>query len=425
MRILLLTHYFPPLNSIASHRPYGWARAWAELGHDVHVLTTEKYAFDGPLGLNLPCDGITVHTVPYLGRHAAARETVETWRQSSGLWGSIKHYTRSVRQHLGMLADVRMLAVPALVRTALSLTGNRRFDLLVSTFGPASTHIATQRIAAKTRIPWVADYRDLWTGNYADPRRPVKERLGAWFERRLMRRAAMIVTLSRGVAERLAMTLRRDCSVAYFGYIEAERGRQVSPSRWSDSRFHLVYTGRVYPGHQSIETLFTALAGAIAARPDLGSTLAVDFYGPEQRYLHQLQERYGTSSVTTLHGEVAHQVALDMQGSASAVLFFDWIDRDSPGVLTGKLFEYLRNGKPIVVIGAGFETEALELIHACGAGVAFQSGDAIEAFLLGLPGSMPLLSRDEALIARLSCRQQGIELMGEIQRLIFDRAAAA
>ena len=36
MRILFLSHFFPPLNAIASHRAWGWARAWAEQGHEVH-----------------------------------------------------------------------------------------------------------------------------------------------------------------------------------------------------------------------------------------------------------------------------------------------------------------------------------------------------------------------------------------------------
>src|SRR5262245_19129791 len=68
MRILFLTHCFPPLAVTASHRPYGWARAWAEAGHDVHVVTPQKYAFDGDLGLDLPRRGITVHEPPYAGR---------------------------------------------------------------------------------------------------------------------------------------------------------------------------------------------------------------------------------------------------------------------------------------------------------------------------------------------------------------------
>ena len=42
MKILIVSTYFPPANSIASLRPYSWAKWWSRAGHDITVLTTEK-----------------------------------------------------------------------------------------------------------------------------------------------------------------------------------------------------------------------------------------------------------------------------------------------------------------------------------------------------------------------------------------------
>ena len=39
MKILILTYYYPPCNSIASLRPYSWAKKWSELNHDITVVT--------------------------------------------------------------------------------------------------------------------------------------------------------------------------------------------------------------------------------------------------------------------------------------------------------------------------------------------------------------------------------------------------
>src|SRR5271168_3643902 len=89
MRILFLSHFFPPLNAIASHRAYGWARSWAELGHEIHVVTPVKYAVDGPLGLDLPMDGLTVHAVPYWwGRTRRAAPAAPTPAQTAR-WGEL------------------------------------------------------------------------------------------------------------------------------------------------------------------------------------------------------------------------------------------------------------------------------------------------------------------------------------------------
>jgi len=58
LKILIITHYFPPSNSIASHRTYSWAKYWSKMGHDVTVLTTAKERRENDL--NLPFDGFQV-----------------------------------------------------------------------------------------------------------------------------------------------------------------------------------------------------------------------------------------------------------------------------------------------------------------------------------------------------------------------------
>src|SRR5690349_20202914 len=196
MRILFLSHFFPPLNAIASHRAWGWARAWAGLGREVHVVTPVKYAVDGALGLDLPMDGLTVHTVPYW-RHRPRRAapSAPTPAQTAR-WNELKRKTRSLRQRLGLFGDVRMLLVPALVRASSALLARAPFDLMVSNFGPPSTLIAGSILARRSGLPWVLDYQDLWSGNYANLGGARAGRIGTRFERALTKHATLVVTVS-------------------------------------------------------------------------------------------------------------------------------------------------------------------------------------------------------------------------------------
>ncbi|RMG05815.1 MAG: hypothetical protein D6735_04915 [Acidobacteria bacterium] len=41
-KILIVTAFFPPQNSIASLRSYSWAKYWSQSGYNVTVLTTPK-----------------------------------------------------------------------------------------------------------------------------------------------------------------------------------------------------------------------------------------------------------------------------------------------------------------------------------------------------------------------------------------------
>ena len=58
MKILIISDYFPPLNSIASLRPYSWAKFWSKMGHDVTVLTTQKYKKENDL--NFECSSFEI-----------------------------------------------------------------------------------------------------------------------------------------------------------------------------------------------------------------------------------------------------------------------------------------------------------------------------------------------------------------------------
>src|SRR5207302_8166772 len=62
MRILIVSPFFPPQNSIASLRPYSFAKFWKEQGHSIDILTTKKENEVHPL--DLPIDFVNLIEVP-------------------------------------------------------------------------------------------------------------------------------------------------------------------------------------------------------------------------------------------------------------------------------------------------------------------------------------------------------------------------
>lgn len=426
MRILLLSHFFPPLSTIASHRAYGWARAWAERGHEVHVLTPAKYPIDGPLDLDLPTDGLTIHAVScwWAGSsRPAARMTRSSARVA--VWADLKRRTRSLRHALGLFGDIRMLLVPSLVREGSAILASRPFDLLVSNFGPPSTMISASILARRSGLTWVVDYQDLWSENYAHAGGFFGRRMEAPFERALVRHAAMLVTLSHGLARRLEKALGRKALVAYFGYLE-ETDNPPAPSWcWADGRMRLVYTGRVYERQQAIMPFLVGLSRALSADPSLADRLCVEFFGPDQAPLREMVATHRLGHVVHLGGRIPQADALAVQRSASALLFLDWIDPATEGVLTGKLFEYLRSRRPIIFVGSGFQTEASHLAGRTGAALEMQGPAQVECFLSKWPHSVPALARDEVFIDALSCRRQAGAVLAEIEARLFPKGAQA
>lgn len=379
LRILVVTHFFPPLNSIASHRPFSWARTWADMGHEVHVLTTEKYSFDGSMDLQYDLSGFQTHVVSYLGgqRNKPAgkvdKKSVEKWE-----W--LKKMSRRLRFGLGMFGDLRMFAYSRLVKAGGKLLEAQHFDFVVSTYQPEVVHFVAHRLSRRFGVPWVADYRDLWFKDISGHAFKATSFLTGKVEQHMLKQACLVSTVSEGLSREMKERFGRDVYVCYNGYILSgvpDKGARAIKSEIK----RVVYTGRVYRKLRDPSVLFRALGELKKAIPDLGQSLAVDFYGYMDQWVHDLIKECGIEDCVHLHGVVSYQESLAAQKEADFLLFLDWMDEATEGVLTGKLFEYLGTGQPILSIGPSVTTEAAGIINRCRTGLVMVTEAEVHEFL--------------------------------------------
>lgn len=421
MRILIIAHDFPPLNSSASRRPYSWARAWSALGHDVQVLTTAKYATDGRADLALDCGGFGVREVPYLplARISAgpAGAGAAGGAPPSLLFDLVRRSTRRLRLGLGIYTQTTMLAWRALLRAALRMHAERRFDFVISTSGPEVCTIVAHAFARRTGTPWIADYRDLWFAEFAVQRYAFTTWSVGVMNARMLRLATAASTISEGLAGYLKRVTDRPVLLSYNGYLEEAPGGELARP-WRDSMRHLVYTGNFYPDKRDPESLFGALRELLAIDPRLHQRLRLDLYGPAEDWVQAKIAAHGLQPVVRVHGMVAYQESLSAQRAADALLFVDWMDARAEGVLTGKLFEYLSSGRPILCVGNRAGTEAAKLIAQSGAGRIANEPAAIRAALAAVAAGDAGPGADRAAIARFSRRAQAEDLLGRIRALL-------
>jgi glycosyltransferase involved in cell wall biosynthesis len=419
LRILVVAHDFPPLNSSASRRPYSWALAWSRLGHEVHVLTTAKYATDGRADLALDCSGFAVHEVPYLpfAKTGAARSGPSSGsRKPSGAFDLLRRSTRRLRLGMGFFTQTQMLATRKLARRAEVLAAGGRFDFLISTSGPEVCTFAAHAIARRSGTPWIADYRDLWFQEFAIQRYAFTTWATGTLNLRMLRSAAAAVTISEGLASYLEPAVRCPVWVSYNGYLK-EAYAAVAPRRWSDGRIHLVYTGNFYPEKRDPEPLFKALA----ALPGVRERLRLDVFGPDEEWVRARIAANGLQDVVVLHGPVSYQESLAAQRGADALLFIDWMDDRAEGVLTGKLFEYLASGRPTLCVGSRANTEAARIIVDCAVGEVAVDAGAIRAALERIASNAFGAAPDAARIARFSREAQAGGLLQRIEGLLAAR----
>ena len=429
MRILIVSTFFPPLNSIASLRPYSWAKQWAKAGHDITVLTTEKWP--QPSDSPLPISGLRIITLPIPGaafvlRILGMKSKDEVASPPSALLAvggasrppnALYRWLDGLRRRYGFAYMCRMPDYHDLwAWRAYSAVASQNWDTVVSCAGPYSVHWIGYRLRHDGKSKrWIADWRDLWTDNHIFPGLPGLR----WLERRIEQRfcvtADRLTTVSPYLADTLHAKYGDKVSVVYNGFdpddLSSLPAKSVFPA---DHVFRIVHTGTIYQGCQDPAPLFRAvqhlhLRGVLAPH-----RLELIFAG-SRGDPRQLARTLGVEDYVRYLGFLPRPEALRLQRDADALLFLEFESGSNKGILTGKIFEYLYAGPPIIAVGT--PAEATDLIVTTGRGWSLgQDVAAIARWLeAALARQLPPLRTATQSLATYTRQNQAQKLLALIE----------
>lgn len=421
MKLLLLAHYFPPMGGAGVQRALKFAKYLGAEGVQVSVLAGQDPAYlqDGSLLAEIP-PGLDVQRVAHTPllqrlvhlRRASAPPTDSApapaakrpaWRDAAlAAWATLQW------------PDAHAGWARAAEARALAMAQAQRFDLILSSAPPVSSHRLAARLSARLGVPWVADWRDLWTDNpaYAAPawRRALDRRLeDAW-----LASAAGVVTVTPTLQRTLAARLggRREVALVPNGYDEADFDAiEVPPPE--PGVFRVVHAGTLY-GHQSPLPLLLGADRLLGARPGLAGRLKLRLVGQVGARFHTMLAEFDATHPGVLErtGYVEHRQAVAEMLGADLLLLVIGGGAAARGVLSGKVFEYLRAARPVLLVGPA-DGDAAQLLRAHAASRVAEEGDvagiadALGAALdgrFGAPpaGARPGLFERRALTAQLA-----------------------
>lgn len=374
-RVLIVSYYYPPRNVIASLRTGKLSKYLSSLGWEPWVLTLEDglFASAGALPVEIPEDrviraGLGRILTP-LARNRSARRGGEAHGQNAA---RTQQANRSLPARLLQLlwqtfsaqfGDIRFpdralpWCMPAIKRGSALLRA-QSFDAIFSSHGPPSSHLVGAALARRFNLPWVADYRDLWSQNHIERRGRLTQRLETRFERWVVRHAKHLTTISEPMAQELRMLHAKPVSVLLNGFDEDDFKGVEGKSK--ADKFTIVYTGMIYPGKRDPSVVFQAVRALMNRDDRLRNDVELHFLGSDPSLVYKLAENCGVRSQVMVHPRSPHREALQWQAGADMLLLLEWQDPSAKGVYTGKVFEYLGAQRPILATGpAGGVIEAL------------------------------------------------------------------
>lgn len=356
-RVLYLSFYFPPSRASGVFRARATANHLAEAGWDVTVLTAPKKFFS--YYLDNGSDETLEATVDPRVRVVRAGMNAYHWetdvRQFGWLRGNFPVYTERLYRRIfkSTFPEHYIGWVPDLLRKAFAMHLRRRFDLVVATGNPFVSFAAAWMIGRALRIPYVVDYRDAWTFNQftEEVRFDRDTRAGRW-EARVLRDAAEAVFVNDGMrqwhVERYPYAADR-MTVVPNGWEPELLGRPEFRPSDPARPLRFGYVGTVTP-YLPLDLLFDgwrrAQSHPLLAGAELDIHGHLGFFADSVAPLRQRiaeEERFGVR----YRGAFGKADVSTIYESVDALVFC------VPGarfVTSGKVFEYMASGKPVVSV---------------------------------------------------------------------------
>jgi glycosyltransferase involved in cell wall biosynthesis len=376
-RILLVAYFYPPQNIIGARRPYALAKWLHRRGHDVTVLTSVqsgRSADDAPSHVLRTRDLLTTRlNWRKEGLAAITGQSDAAWSPGPNLWGAI------------FIPDVQLISwMPFAVRAALRLHRRDPLDAVITTSPVESAH-AVGLALSRRGVAWVADLRDGWRFEAPREEWPLRpqRRLDAALERLVVSGADDVVTVS----EPLSEDLRRRYGIAVETITNGFDPEEIvnatdaagapaprAPAAVDPSKLTLVHTGGL--GHErTLRPILEALARLAAEDPGLRDRVELVLAGAQTTQERAMYAEPEFAPFVRHLGFIERADAMALQQAADVLLLVTSGVRT--GEATGKLFEYLAAGRPILVVGAG--SAAAEIVVGAGAGSAVPVRDAAAA----------------------------------------------
>ena len=386
LRVLLVCHWFPPLNVIGAVRSGKFAKYLHEAGHDVRVLTA-NVSGDHSLPLEIPANLVTyvtarrasgilepaVSLVRHLRRGSAPTAMAERSAAPTAAPFSSR-LTQSLRRHYYAVAhmpDPRAPWMRAATRIGYEIVREWHPDIIIASAPPNSALIVAARLARASGAPWVAEFRDLWADNpyYEEPLWRLW--LDRYLERSALKSAAILVTVTPIWADILRRHHRQPVVCIFNGYVEEDfPAERVAPP--PGEVVSIVYTGNIYSGYRDPSPLFRAIELIGTDR----NRIAVHFYGPDAQDVYGLAAAAAVQEQIFVHDRVSYSASLALQASADVLLLLQWADPRDAGNIPAKFFEYLGAGRPILMLGYEHGNLA-EMIRTRDAGIVSNDPNTI------------------------------------------------
>jgi glycosyltransferase involved in cell wall biosynthesis len=380
-KVLFITYFWPPSGKASLHWPLKMIKYLPDSGWQPYVLTVTEDTFTQKdesllkeIDKNLsviktksfePFDIYKKFTGKAKNEQLIASETIS--RTNKSLAHRISIW---IRMNL-FIPDARIGWFFSAVLAGNNLLKKEKFDAIISVGPPHTSHVIGMRISKRNRIPLIPVFIDPWV-DIAYYREFKRSRLTLaidhHLEKSVMKNAASIIFVTRTMKDDYTNKydfIKAKSEVLYWGYNEEDFNKVELKNRASDGDL-IVHAGNIFD-FQNPKNFWKMLKEEI----ENGRKLRIKFIGTVSPGIKEEIGKNCLMPYTEYIGFLPYDQLLNELSLATYLLVCATEKRHVPG----KLFEYMRTGKPIIAFGDDNE-EVKSILAESNAGMIFNYNES-------------------------------------------------
>ncbi len=384
-KVLFITFFWPPSGKASLHWPLDIIKYLTQFEIKPSVLTVNKDTFgakDESL-LNKVDSDLEVIKTGYFDPFKLYRKfTGKSEEEPLSASEAISKTNKSLAHRISIWIRMNLFVPDARIgwyfhgiKSGTNFLRNNKVDAIITMGPPHSTHLIGKTLSKKFNLPHIPVLIDPWVDivYYKDfERNKFTLALDNHFEKSVMQNAAKVIFVTKDTRNDFVEKypfLKNKSEVLFWGFDEEEfKGIEIQKSKDEEV---LVHAGNIFD-YQNPENLWKTLKERI----DSGIKFKIKFIGTVSPKIKQAISESGLNDFVEYSGFLPYKKMLSEISSASYLLVCATEKRHVPG----KLFEYLRTGKPVLAFGDDNE-EVNQILQEANAGKLFPyESDAKEFF---------------------------------------------
>ena len=367
-KVLIITYYWPPSGGSGVQRWLKFVKYFRDFGIEPIVLTVApEFAalpnIDESLEHEIPA-GIEVHKTRAKSPFGFYKKIKKGTIPNSGFAGEGKanlfdNLFRFIRGNF-FIPDARIGWNKFALEKARELIHLHAIDTVITSSPPHSTQLIGLQLKKEFNLKWLADLRDPWTEIYYNKllfRTNWAKKIDYRHEQACLQNADTLIVVSEDIKRRFGEareTILEKIHVIPNGFDEEDFSHERTKNDAGIK--YISYVGNLglqYPIEEFLKT-FSELV-------KVDEQWRIRFVGNVSDVLTTEIQKLGLEKWVEFTPYVEHKKAVEYMINSDLLLLIIPNTENNKGILTGKLFEYIATGNPIIYIGPE-DGDALEIL---------------------------------------------------------------